>query len=77
MFDFKTFEETMFYITTFFTDSTMEFPRIELNGNNICMKPDNLTDIEQILITKMLMHSLPHRNAVFSLEYQGKVCHML
>ena len=66
MFDFKTFEETMFYITTFFTDSTMEFPRIELNGNNICMKPDNLTDIEQILITKMLMQSFPHwKNALY------------
>ena len=61
MFGFKTFEEAMFYITNFFADSSMEFPRNELSDNKICIKSNNLSDVEQILIVKMFLQSFPHR----------------
>ena len=61
MFGFKTFEEKMFYVTAFFIDSNMEFPRIELNDKNTSINPDNLTEFGQILIVKIFMQKFPQR----------------
>ena len=63
-FRFHSFKETILHVSIFFKDGDNKFPKLCYKNKKISLKPSRLTEIEQTLFFKMLMHSLPHRTKI-------------
>ena len=61
LFGFKSFDETISYISSFFTNTKLEHPKIVTKSKEFFMQPEHLTDFEQISIAIMPMQCSPQR----------------
>ena len=52
---FKSYEETIICAKAFFTKMKIQYPSIEVKNKKIIIKPEKLTNLEEILLAKMLM----------------------
>lgn len=62
IFGFQSFQETISYAKALFQDVALEHPTLCFENKTIVFKPARSTAIEQILITKFFMHSMPNRS---------------
>jgi len=62
LFGFKSFNETLLYVKTFFTNvNVSDFPKISFHNKKLTITPSKLTIIEQILIAKIFMQCFSQR----------------